>query len=90
MLSVDGVWADGGHMLPWAWSIRCAALASRACMVMDDGDNAGRGRKVEDQIMAFLVQQGDWVTPRIVAQHVRNLSSGEVKTHLEHMAPVGP
>ena len=71
MLSVDAVWMDGGHMVPWAPSIRRAALASRACMVMDDVDNAGHGRpqaagerKAEDQSMAFLVRQGDWVTPR--------------------------
>ena len=76
-------------MVPWAWSIRRAAWHRVPASVMDDVDNAARGRKVEDQIMAFLVRQGDWVTPRMEAQHVRNLSSGEVKSRLERMATVG-
>jgi hypothetical protein len=49
-------------------------------MVMDDVNYAGRGRlqaarerQAEDQIKAFLVRQGDWVMPRLVAQHVRGL-----------------
>ena len=40
--SVDYQWMGGGHMVQEASSIRRAALASRACMEVDDVDNAGR------------------------------------------------
>ncbi|HZG68002.1 MAG TPA: hypothetical protein VEZ12_14750, partial [Herpetosiphonaceae bacterium] len=43
-------------------------------------DEPSRERKAEDQIMAFLVRQGDWVMPRLVAQHVRGLGSRDQDT----------
>ncbi len=64
-------------------------------MVMDDVNNAGRGRlqaarerQAEDQIMAFLVRQGDWYC-RAWSRSTCVAWGFAIKTHLEHMSAAG-
>ncbi len=48
-----------------------------------------RERTAEDRILAFLQRHGDWLTPRIVAQGIRGLSTSEIKAYLDRMRSVG-
>lgn len=52
-------------------------------------DEPSRERTAEDRVMAFLVRQADWVTPRLTAQYVKELSSSEIKARLDRLAAVG-